>query len=337
MSKRQLRVRGKRILTPGATSPQYFMVFCLLCLSLSQLASEDLWEQATRLERSGDLAGARVMYMAWLDEQSGSVEASDALIHTASLHENAADAVDLLKKYVRRLPPHASYPVWAKLASLESAMGLPSDAAAHYMIASTMGGSTGELWHLRALSLLFSTGELPAVRREAGRLSLSASTQFVRDEAAALFAITLAALESPYAALHEIDGYIAKAGAIESPLIWLALAKISGAAGNRQQNQRAHRSIEIEFPGSSVHLIAASRISEWVSPGNFIDLPLYSGVKWVQVGAFSIRENAANLRYKLESAGFIAWIEQEGDLWRVFVNDADGKAKERLIDFQASL
>jgi len=337
MPKRQRRIRNKRILTPCSSLLRYSMVVSLLSLSLSSLASEDLWTRAARLERSGDLAGAREMYIAWLDEQAGNAEAKDVLIHAASLHENATDAINLLKKYIRRLPPHSSYPVWAKLASLESSMGLPSDAAAHYKIASGIGGFTGELWHLEALALLFSTGELLTVRRDAERLSVSASTQFVRDEAAALSALTLAALDSPQAALHEIDGYIAKTGTIESPLIWLAMIKISGAAGNQQQNQRAHRSLEIEFPGTPAHFIASSRVLEWVSPGNFIDLPLNPGVKWVQVGAFSFRENAANLRNKLESAGFTAWIEQEGNLWRVFVNDADGKTKERVVDFQALL
>ena len=50
----------------------------------------------------------------------------------------------------------------------------------------------------------------------------------------------------------------------------------------------------------------------------------------VQVGAFRSRDSAAALRLRLENDGFIAWIEQIGEIWKVFVNDPAGNVMQRL-------
>jgi tetratricopeptide (TPR) repeat protein len=286
------------------------------------------WEQAAILERSGDKEGARSLYIEWLDKNPRSPGSGDVLLHTASMFENVRDAIVLLRNHAGQVDK--AHQAWAALAGLESAIGLPDIAAEHYRAASKAGGVSADRWLLDSLVLSFQVGEYDMVYRDAGQLSASAESGIIRDEAAALSAMALAEIESPEAAVIFLDIYIKKTKAELSPLAWYALIDISREANDQMQTRRAETALESGFPGSAVQYLSKSRILGWASPGSFVDSSVPQGLTWVQVGAFASRESAASLRYRLENAGFTAWLEQNGDLWRVLVHDADGGVRNRL-------
>ena len=291
-------------------------------------------DDAVALENSGQAIQAIQVYQTWLNENRGNERYTDVLIHSASLYENPIDSLNLLKLYSSGLFLDDSYKIYARIAGLESSLGLLQNAAMHYTRASGYEGSEGEQWLYSALSIRFSMGEYAEVRIEALNLAEEAVSEIVRDEAAALAAVCLALSSGDgntvKDALGEINRYINKHSPVQSPLTWFALHYIAMLDGNPEGVNHAMNILSSQFPASIVNYLVDSRVPEWVSPASYLFIPQSISIQSVQVGAFSRRDAASALRLRLEDDHVIAWIEQNGNLWRVIVNDPAGDAISRL-------
>ena len=303
----------------------------LLFSSIGYSVFPETWNNALTLENSGDISGARALYITWLDENPGVSGYADVLIHAASLYDSPLDAIGLMEIYSTRTPHTDSFGIFARMAALESSLGLPREAAEHFELASRIGGTAGDQWLLEALALRFGMGEYPEVRTGGLRLSKMTDNAFIMDESFALASLSLALEGKADEALIEIESHIRNHSKIHSPLVWLAMRDIAAASGD---SERIHQSIDAlheEFPSSVVHYLVTARILEWISPAAYIlGIDSYSGNS-VQTGAFRSRDGAASLRMRLENDGFTAWIEQNGDIWKVLVNDPDGDVVSRLV------
>ena len=303
----------------------------MLLLFTSMLAFPDDREEAMNLERAGDATAARGLYMRWLDENSGHESAADVLLHAASLSESALEALGLLGAYAEKLDITARYEIYERMGDLESSLGLPSDAATHYEMASLRSGAASEMLQLEALALRFSMGEFELVFRKAAALARIAANPRVRDESSALAALSLALSGEIHQAFSAIRNLAGEKERQVSPLIWLAYRDIAVLAGDSGAARSAASRLGKEFPSSTVNYLATSRVKQWESPLILESIGADDSIgDSVQTGAFQGREGAASLRYRLEQDGFTAWIEESGGFWKVFVNDPDGQVRRRL-------
>ena len=307
-------------------------IILLLTFSAQSVFSGVL-EDARSLESSGRFSEALGEYISWLDTHSGDERFAAVLIHTAALSENPQDSLQLLNRYVLLLAQSESGRVFSRMAALESTLGLLQEAAEHYEKASASGGSESDQWHYDSLSIRFSMGEYVEVRKEALELSRETDSGLIRDESVALAALSLlftAREENSAAALDEISRYVNKTSAVVSAQVWLALYVISSSAGDTEAGEYAKTSLERYFPDSVAAYIAEQRVPLWDTPAVLMDMEKSLPRKSVQIGAFSNRDSASSLRHRLEEDHFISWIEQNGNLWRVYVNDPDGDVLDRL-------
>ncbi len=304
-------------------------------LFVSNTAFTDELDDAMELERSGNVLQAVTEYQNWLEASSGDSRFPDVLIHTASLYTHPVDALDTLERYLTGLKASDTPEVLVRMAGLSSTLGFPAMAASFFQRASDFGGPDADRWFYDSLSLRFLMGEYLEIRIEALRLTENTRKPVLRDNAAALAAMSLAyggdSTDSVRNALDELNRYINKNSPVSSPLLWFALHEIALLADDSQSLRLSRNKLHEDFPSSPVRYITDSKVLNWDSPSSYIFRPVNSAGKPVQVGAFSSRDSAADLRFNLENDNFISWIEQNGEIWRVFVNDPAGDAVSRLI------
>ncbi|MCK5735959.1 MAG: hypothetical protein KAH21_05745, partial [Spirochaetaceae bacterium] len=128
-------------------------------------------DDAVALEKSGQPVQAIQAYQNWLNENRGNERYTDILIHTASLYDNPLDSLNFMDSYSSSLLQADTYRVYARMAQLESSLGLLHNAANHYRQASGYEGSEGKQWLYNSLSIRFSMGEYTEVRIEALKLA----------------------------------------------------------------------------------------------------------------------------------------------------------------------
>ena len=315
------------------------LIFLVLTTALSYIVDAVDWQEARDLELSGDAAAAQTLYMNWLAVNPGHPDNADILIHAASLSKNPLDALGLMRKSVKLVPDPDVHRVYARMAALESSLGLTKDAADHFRKAANIGGAQGEQWILDSLALRFDMGDYDGVHQDALILSRDSGAAPIRDEAISLAALSLAQEGRAEDALQEIQDYLTDAEHQVSPLTWLALKKLSEVTGNPIEYRRAMEKLKELHPRTVIRYMAESRVLEWVSPGSLTTPRTQSELKSVQAGAFSKRDGAVALRERLENDGFTAWLEEDQGLWKVIVNDPDGNVASRLLvkGYQASL
>lgn len=308
--------------------------FCFLFLITVSSAFSNELDDASTCEGAGDIDRALPLYLDWLDANPGDAKYQDILIHTASLYENPLNTLNLLEHSLPNLSPGNSSRVLALMAGLESSLGLLEQAAFHYRKAAESGSRNSDQWYYDSLSLRFVMGEYKEVRPEALELSLKAGDRELREESAALASLSLAysgsSRESYSAALDEINRYINKNTPVRSSGIWLALYKIASLSADQQAVQYALKVLSENFPSTLDSYIAVGKLPEWNSPSAYVFVHEKSGLKALQLAAFSSRDAAAALRHRLEDDNFTAWIEQNGSIWRVFVNDPEKDVISRL-------
>jgi len=226
-------------------------------------------EDAIVLERAGKISAARLHYGKWLEENRGSQEYLRILFHLASLSDTARDALALLNSHSVNLPPMQSAVIFARMAALESLIGLPGEAARHYELASGIGGKAGELYLLDSTKLKFVMGAFSEARETALRLVNSAQAVIVRDEAAAIAALSLAYMGGGDDALEELLRYSSASGAISTPYFWLATLDIAQSYG--YASAEAMRALTSNFSNSTAEHIAKGRILRWNIPGALLE------------------------------------------------------------------
>lgn len=280
-------------------------------------------------QQNGDTEAAIAAYNQWINSHPQHPDAALTLIYAASIHESPLEALGFLSAHVESLPTITASEVYARMAGLESLLGLPADAAKHYERAALAEGSEKNRRLLEAASLRLSMGETETARIMTIQLLNEGLDDSLRDEAASLAAMALATGGRPEEALKEIEAYIQR-GLPHSPLPYLALREISMALGNRSGLEEAHSSLSRYFNESAALYLAQKRILAWVSPSSLIRERFITPGSPIQVGAFRNREGASNLRERLEEDGYISWIEDTDGLWKVLVNDSDGNTVSRL-------
>lgn len=304
-------------------------IFLLIIPGISHGA--DLRDDAIAAERRGDPSGARALYISWLSSNYAHTAASDVLLHSASLHDSATEALSLMASHVDELPPSAAHSVYARMASLETILGFPAEAALHYEKAASVGGEAGQTWAFEALVMRYGMGEYEYVSRKAGMFHATAVSPSYKADFLALQAGSIAMTGQPEEALDMINSLLGDATMTVTPLLWLVYGDIAVLLGDGEGVGRARSGLDAMYPESVDGYLLANRIHRWVSPELIIsDNPVKATISAIQTGAFSTREAAASLRHSLEDDGFTAWIEKSGRFWRVYVNDADGKAGDRL-------
>jgi len=305
----------------------FLLVFGIL---LSSPLFADLRNEAITAELEGHLAAAIRLYGDWIEGHPGHRDGFDVLEHAAGLHDRPLDALAFLDEHVRYLEPEAAARTYARMASLESSLGLPGDAARHYALAAEYDGPNSSRWALEGAVLRFAIGDVAGARSIARVLVLTARDGLVRDESAALAALSRSVLGDSQGALEDIETHLRSHSDIASPLVHLAHRHIALELGDSGTARKAEERLAEDFPRSAVDYLSRGRILEWVSPGVLIRRQTTRPTGAVQVGAFRERDRAAALRDRLEGDGFTAWFESSDGLWRVLVNDPDGEAGSRL-------
>jgi len=302
----------------------------LILLQFPRTGQADELDDALIQERSGNRLQAVQIYREWLDDGGGDPRFSDVLLHTASLYDNPVESLSLMRKFLPVVDPENRYAVLARMAGLESTLGYLDSAALHFQMASESGNRNADQWLIESLGLRFLMGEFSEVRPEALVLSRESDRADIRDRSASLAALALAYSGDIPEALDEIDSYISHAASVKSPLLWFSRYKIASLDGNTEVMKQSFEELMSGFPSSLPAYIAESKLPEWDSPSLYLFPPLSTSGKFVQVGAFGSRDAASALRIELENDDFIAWIEKNGNLWRVYVNDPSGDALSRL-------
>lgn len=290
----------------------------------------DTLDEARSLENAGDVDGALILYGFWLENSPGGIGFADVLQHAAFLFRKPLETLSLISSSMDKVHVRDSYNLYAKMAAVESSIGLLAESARHYRQAAEKPGTDGEKWRLEELTLRFKMGEFAEVRTESATLHNSASDPRIREDSLSLAAICLSREGRPTEALQMLDEYLDRNSALQSPLPLFAMREIASLAGNPVMAGKAENLLARSFPGSAVQYLVGARVLEWISPASYIEGFGSMPGKSVQVGAFGSRERSASLRTRLEYDGFTAWIEQHGDIWKVFVNDSDGTVLSRL-------
>ncbi|MDF1568544.1 MAG: SPOR domain-containing protein [Spirochaetaceae bacterium] len=323
----------------GSAAIPKLLIILILTIAPSYRVGAVDWQEARALELNGDAAGAQTLYMNWLAANPGHPETADIVIHASSLSKNPLDALGLMRESVNLVPEPDAHRVYARMAALESSVGLPMDAADHFRKAAEIGGAQGERWELDSLALRFGMGDYTGARQDALNLSKESGSPLIRDEAASLAALCMARDGRAEDALQEMRAYLRGTDHLNSPLAWLALKELSEVTGNQIEFRRAIEKLNELHPRTVIRYMAESRVLEWVSPASFITPRTQSELKSVQAGAFAKRDGAVSLRERLEDDGFTAWLEEDKGLWKVIVNDPDGNVVSRLLaeGYQASV
>lgn len=310
---RRTRSEGAgRLLVPAA-------LFC----AVSAVLSADERREAAILELKGEIQGAADLYHRWISGNPGHPDAPDVAVHAASLNEDALEALASLERSARIITHPGRARVYERTAALQSALGLPAEAARNYTLAAETGTENTDRRRLNALILRFAVGD--DVRSEAAALKASRNPLIAAD-AAVLAALMLARTGKISEAADELEAFHAR-----SPAYWLILSRLAARGGSPEARLRAVDQLAHHYPGSANLYLAEARILEWVSPSSLIHPLSRNTRRGVQAGAFSGRGRAASLRTRLEKDGFTAWIEQEGSLWKVLVHDPDGEVSGRLV------
>ncbi len=232
----------------------------------------------------------------------------------------------LLITHTDGMPQSESSPLWARIAYLEASLGLLADAAEHF-------GRAGNEYVLDELIMRLEMGEFEMVSRRALSLSGTALEETVASDLFAVYVMSLSRLDEVQKALNAASYYVQLHPQHVTPLLWFAYSDIARAAGDGVSQGKARAGMERMYPESASAYLLAGRIKRWVNPSGLIhESEIIENPGKVQTGAFSSRESAATLRYSLERDGFTSWIEQVGALWKVYVNDPDGLARERLSE-----
>jgi len=303
----------------------------LIFLLFAYAGSAEELDGAMVQERSGNKLQAILIYREWLEDESDDSRFPDVLLHTASLYESPDDSLNLLREYLSHLDPENVYRILARMAGLESTLGYLDSAALHFQMASDSGLPEADQWRYESLSIRFLMGEYSDLRPDALDLSRESRQEDIRDRAAALAALSLAYTGSVPEALDELDLYIGNNTPVQTALVWYSLHKISLLDGDTSALTRSYDYLISHFPSSVLAYIADSKLPEWSSPSSYIFKAEGFSEKSVQVGAFGSRDAASALRLKLENDDFVSWIEKNGNIWRVYVNDPAGDAVSRLV------
>lgn len=226
-------------------------------------------EVALVLEEAGDISAAKLHYAKWLEENRESQEYLSILFHLASLADTAQDALVLLNSHSLNLPPRQSAAIFARMAALESLIGLPREAARHYELASRIGGKVGELYLLNSAKLKFVMGEFSEARETALNLVNSAQAAIVRDEAAAAAALSLAHMGDGDGALAELLRYSSASRAINTPYFWLVQLNIAQRYG--YPSTETISALTSNFKNSTIEHIAKGRILRWEVPSALLE------------------------------------------------------------------
>jgi len=246
-----------------------FRILGIQYLLVSALSSAASLDDALILERVGEISAARLHYAEWLEANRGSQKYPDVLFHLASLANSARDALVVLNSHSFNLPLAQSAVIFARMAALESLIGLPGEAARHYELASKIGGKAGESYLLDSIKLKFVMGEFSEVRKTALELANSARAAIVRDEAAAIAALSLAHIGDSDGALAELLRYFSAQRTISSPYFWLVQLDIAQTYGYPPTG--AINALTSNFGNSTIEYIARSRISRWEVPGTLLE------------------------------------------------------------------
>ena len=316
-------------MTPGSIpTGRVLMTAAIAVLTWTPCAADDR-DEAILHEQRGEPAAALSSYDRWLSLNPEHPDASSTLIHAASLSESPLDAIGFLSTHAEEIPAPAAPRVFARLAELESLVGLPAEAAVHYERAAKSNGPEADAWRLEAAILRMSMGDLDRARD--GALEVARTSEgSTADDAAAVASFSLALQGHADAALRDIANYLESGGIRSSPLPYLAEREIAAAVGDRRRFEEAGILLSEHFAGSAALYLAERRIKEWISPAVLLRARAAASGVPIQVGAFRSRDGALDLRSRLEEDGFTSWIESLGELWKVLVNDPDGNTASRL-------
>lgn len=307
------------------------LILLSFCLLPPIPLAADRRDDARTAERAGDSREAVALYLQWLDENLAHIDSTDVLLHTVSLLENASEALTVMQDYAERLSPEAGAFIHARMAALETMLGLPSDAAAHYeKAAAVTSGAAGEHWRYEALVLRYGMGEYEQVSRQAALLASETQDRSQASNLTALQAAAMTMLDRTGDALVLLDEYVRRRNSADTPLLWLTMADIAELAGDAERLAAARSRLAESYPEAVNAYLAAGQIRRWISPALLDREPPERSLGYIQAGSFSAREGAASLRHDLERDGFTSWIEPSGEFWRVYVNDPDGNTADRL-------
>lgn len=245
-----------------------FRILCIQYLLVCALAFASDLDDALILEQVGEIPTARLLYAEWLEANRGSQEYPSVLFRLALLSDSARDALDVLDSYSINLPPAQSAVVFARMAALESLIGLPREAARHYEMASKIGGRVGELYLLDSIKLKFVMGEFAELRGTALRLADYAGKVAVRDEATAVAALSLAHMGDYEGALAELSRYSSVSRNIDSPYFWLVQLDIAKSYG---YPSKATSALASDFKNSTIEYIARNKVSRWEVPAVLLE------------------------------------------------------------------
>jgi cell division septation protein DedD len=287
----------------------------ILCLFASPCSAADApgLEDAVRLERGGDAAGAVKAYKAWLAASPGSPLTDDAFAALFRLQTNLPDLLELAS--LPGLGPQSL----VSLARLCELSGRSEEARALYERSWQDGGNPEALVALLLLSLDMNDTQSVFARLDLLRDREAGWAEVIGALADLMEGRTEAARERFSQASRTAEG-----GRLALAALW-GLRECARRTGDSGGLAAAAAEIERRFPLSPEKSLAAGTINPAPSPGLFGaaapgDLPAAGGQEMpqvepgrfsVQAGSFKVRENADELSADLAKKGFTPVVREE--------------------------
>lgn len=305
---------------------RFFLIF-FTCLLVTSYLWPDTLSKAQELSLSGDNAQAVALYEQWIRENPGQDDTASVLLHAASLVEDPRKSLALMLKHVEKLQKDDRPMLYERIAGLELTLGFFENSAEHWQKAASYGGPLKSQRLIKAYSVRFVLGE--NVRNDVLEL-IRASEPKVREEAVLIAALELTRNAEYSKAIGELERFVAN-NDVSSAMLYhfIRLLRTAGRAG---ESQEILEQLKKTYAGSTHLYVLQSKIFEWISPVILLLYPVQRSMRTLQIGAFAQHDRALKLRENVEDDGFTAWIEEGNGLWKVIINDSDGRSASRLLE-----
>ncbi|MBB6478560.1 SPOR domain-containing protein [Spirochaeta isovalerica] len=300
------------------------LLLFLLFLSAHPLFSDPLYD-ASILEKEGKTEEAFRIYSRWLKDNTEDSRFSDILFKSAALAGDADGAISLYLGFASILSGSVLHDLYEQVGMLYELTFRYSYAADYYrMAAGSVSPSDSEML-LRAMKLLYQTGEIPTDRDIDALLMKDLSPDIYVD--ALLFKAELLVYRDEWEKAEEI--LIQSRYSNLYPAIQLALWDIYRRTNNNQEARRVVDFMIETYPDSVELAIMKGRIKKMTRLSDFFlsleDVttenpePATEPDVYIQTGAFSREDNARELALSLETSGFDVITSRDGTVYKVYV------------------
>lgn len=303
--------------------------FCLLIFSFFPLYGDNLGE-ATESERLGDYEKAFYFYKQWLDHNSSDSRFKDVFFKAAPLAENTEKMINFYLKYADKLSGHDLFRLYYEVAQLYELTFRYSFAADYYRMALNESNENHPELQLHILKLLYQSGFIPEMEKIDALFNAEMPPDFYVDTL--IFKAEILQYQGQF---DEAENILIQSSYSDiNPEIQFSLWEIYKRTDNNFEADRVFRFMHDNFPDSVELSIMEGRTGKMARLSDFflkstVPLILKNDDVYIQIGIFSLRDNALILKNNLKDLGFDSLIVQADSFYKVLIHGPD---KKTLLD-----